>query len=282
MRIYSAPIYHSAILAIAGIVHVSSATAQNVTPAWADQLKAQYKIAKMAGDMNGVSVVQAGTVLSIQKAGVLGVPFTSVVMCPSRYRDGELHAPAGFCSGMVKSNSRFFQVGEQIYVLKVDVNVKKEQIGIYLVACDSCNGTDPPTNYKAQVVLEFAKGFLETATFAQVQGEISQVFAIPDSTAGGAPAPSIPGAAAATPGDGIGPPAGTIGKNAPEPVLAPVPAPQPPPDQPASTIEIGQSTEQIVAVLGQPQRIAKVGSKEIYFYKSMKITFNNGKVSDVE
>jgi hypothetical protein len=34
--------------------------------------------------------------------------------------------------------------------------------------------------------------------------------------------------------------------------------------------------------MGQPDRIAKVASKEIYFYKDMKITFLDGKVSDIQ
>ena len=30
------------------------------------------------------------------------------------------------------------------------------------------------------------------------------------------------------------------------------------------------------------QRVAKAGAKQIYFYKDLKVTFNNGKASDVE
>ena len=65
-------------------------------------------------------------------------------------------------------------------------------------------------------------------------------------------------------------------------IPAPIAPPPPPADQPTQTIEIGQTVDQVVAALGQPQKIAKVGTKQIYFYKDLKVTFNNGKVSDVE
>jgi hypothetical protein len=66
-------------------------------------------------------------------------------------------------------------------------------------------------------------------------------------------------------------------------VLAPsVEAPQPAPPAAPVTIKLGDSTDQVVASMGQPDRIAKVASKEIYFYKDMKITFLDGKVSDIQ
>jgi hypothetical protein len=34
--------------------------------------------------------------------------------------------------------------------------------------------------------------------------------------------------------------------------------------------------------LGQPGKAAKIGTKEIYYYKDMKVTFMNGKVSNIE
>jgi hypothetical protein len=48
------------------------------------------------------------------------------------------------------------------------------------------------------------------------------------------------------------------------------------------TISLGQSTAEVVAALGQPARTANLGSKQIYFYKDMKVTFTDGKVTDVQ
>lgn len=65
-------------------------------------------------------------------------------------------------------------------------------------------------------------------------------------------------------------------------IVEPPPPPEPPEVPPAKTIERGQSVEHVVAALGQPKKIVKLAPKLIYFYKDMKITFLNGKVSDVQ
>jgi hypothetical protein len=76
---------------------------------------------------------------------------------------------------------------------------------------------------------------------------------------------------------------------APAPAAAPaaplqaIAPPPPPADAPAPEIKVGESKDQVVAGFGQPVRTAKLaGTKEIYFYKDMKVTFTNGKVSNVE
>jgi hypothetical protein len=48
------------------------------------------------------------------------------------------------------------------------------------------------------------------------------------------------------------------------------------------TITLGQTREQVAAAFGQPLRTAVIGAKEMFFYKDMKVTFTNGKVSNVE
>lgn len=262
--IRSALIKSTAAIFIAAL-GASVATAQN--SAVADQLRTQYKLVKLALDANGPTVVDPGTVLVIQKGGILGVAPISVVTCPARYQDGELHAPGGFCSTMVKQSSRFFQNAEKVYPAKIDLNLKKEQISFHVVACDSCNGVDPPTFYKAEVVFQFGKGYLETATPAQVMDTISQVL-VADNAAPQQPPAASPAAAPAAP--------------VVEAPPAAIPPPPPPADQPPPTIEIGQTVDQVVAMLGQPMRVAKVGDKQIYFYKDLKVTFNGGKVSDVQ
>jgi hypothetical protein len=60
-------------------------------------------------------------------------------------------------------------------------------------------------------------------------------------------------------------------------------APPPPPaDVAPPTIELGQTMDQVTTGFGQPLRIAKLGVKTIFYYKDMKVTFTNGKVSNVE
>jgi len=66
---------------------------------------------------------------------------------------------------------------------------------------------------------------------------------------------------------------------APMPEIAP---PPPPADAAPPTIAVGQTRDQVKAAFGQPLRVAKIGTKEIYYYKDMKVTFTNGKVSNVQ
>lgn len=48
------------------------------------------------------------------------------------------------------------------------------------------------------------------------------------------------------------------------------------------TIALGQSIEEVKANFGEPLTVIDLGSKKIYKYKDMKVTFKDGKVSDVE
>ena len=74
--------------------------------------------------------------------------------------------------------------------------------------------------------------------------------------------------------------------DAPAAAPAPLPeiAPPPPPADaaPPPTIEVGQTMDQVIAGFGQPLRVAKLGVKTIFYYKDMKATFTNGKISNVE
>jgi hypothetical protein len=97
---------------------------------------------------------------------------------------------------------------------------------------------------------------------------------------------------------GAVPPADTVMKTIEEVITVDAPADQAPADnaapaQPAEqaapasaaapkTIALGQTTDQVVAILGQPQKIVNLGAKQMYFYPDMKVIFTNGKVSDVQ
>lgn len=48
------------------------------------------------------------------------------------------------------------------------------------------------------------------------------------------------------------------------------------------TVELGQTTEEVQKVLGAPQKILNAGTKVIYIYADLKITFQDGKVVDFQ
>jgi hypothetical protein len=61
------------------------------------------------------------------------------------------------------------------------------------------------------------------------------------------------------------------------------PGPAPGPGHADSfTVSEGMTIDQVVGGMGQPDRKAKVGNKDIYSYKDMKITFVDGKVTDIQ
>ena len=255
----------------AGLVAAALAGAQEPAPPSLDeQLAAQYKVAKIGKGASGPEVTVAGTILVIQKAGIQGVPLKSLAAAPCVYMDGVLHPPskkadigAGILRGVSMPvsgmNSRAFVVGEKVYATKIDTNLKDDKIEFHIVECDACNAGLASSSFKSEVVFQFAKGYLAKASVPDVEDTIAQVFALDNSTP------------IAQPGEPQPPPA-------PQPGTA---QPAPAPAQPAS-IQLGQSIDEVVAIMGQPERKVNLGSKQIYLYKDLKITFVNGKVTDVQ
>ena len=54
------------------------------------------------------------------------------------------------------------------------------------------------------------------------------------------------------------------------------------PAAPPAEISLGQTIDQVTAILGQPKSVVDLGAKKIYVYKDMKVVFNAGKVTDVQ
>ena len=78
-------------------------------------------------------------------------------------------------------------------------------------------------------------------------------------------------------------PAPVAAAGSPAPLQS-IPPPPPPADTPPPTVSVkmGESKDKITADFGQPTKTVKLGVKEIYYYKDMKVTFMNGKVSNIE
>jgi hypothetical protein len=241
----------AAIMLVPGIAGAQAVTLQ-------EQLSAQYKTVKIGPD--GEIAGDPGTLLAIQKSGLIAVPWKAVALCPAKFEDNVLHLSTGFCAGMMQNVSGHFPKGAKVYPLKIDVNVGKEKISLQVVGCKACNHSDQPFPYKSEVVFEFAKGYLEKAAASDVEDTIGQVFTI------------------TTNDDQQG--AGGDAQPGPDQQASPQPA-QPQQQEPA-TIQLGMSTDQVQSVLGKPDKMFNVGAKQIYVYKDVKVTFLNGQVSDVQ
>jgi len=242
-----------------------------------EQLAAQYKLVRMGSDTGGYSVVEAGTLLAIQKGGILAVPYSDQTVLATKYENGTVHSPSSLLVQGKKSllghfsqtqsqgqTTHLFAVGDKVYPTKIEVNVASDKVSMGIVACDTCNKTDPPTYNKAQVVFQFPKGTLANASAGQVEDVIGQLLSISsdDAQQGGND-------------QGNNQQGGDQGAAQNQ---AQQQAPPPEPQQ----IEKGQTPDQVKAALGNPDKIVNLGSKQIFVYKDLKVTFINGKVSDVQ
>ncbi len=260
-------------------------------PTLREQLAAQYKVAKMGSDSSGWSLVEDGTLLSIQKGGIKGSPYKTSFTRSATFQDGTVHAAADPASGKAsdmqkklcgvfkkcpttpdtvndEQTTKLFAKGDKVYPTKIDVNLDKDQVIMGIVACDTCNKTDPPTYNKANVVFVFPKGSLGKTGAGAVEDTIGQLLSISDDAqqeAGGDQGGGQQG----------GGQQGGQGQQAEQ-------NQQPQPQAEPQSIEKGMTADQVEGAMGKPEKIVNLGPRKIYVYKDLKVTFLNGKVFDVQ
>jgi hypothetical protein len=258
-----------------------------------DQLNAQYNLVKMGEDSNGAAVIEAGTILKINKGGILSVPYGDQTSgMATKYQDGAVHAPNAL--GMKARGSllghfgktqttQFFQVGNKVYPTKIQVNADKDQVVLGIVSCDSCNNISPTTFYKADVVFQFNKGALAKMSAPQVEDAIAGLLTIDDSGdqgnnngGNGNDQGGNNGGNGNNQGNGNGGGNGGGGNGGGGGQANNQPAPEP------AQIEKGMTPDQVKNAIGVPDKIINLGAKQIYVYKDIKVTFMGGKVSDVQ
>lgn len=267
----------------ASLVQVGSAAAQSGAPTLQEQLAAQYKLVKMGSDTSGYSVVEEGTLLAIQKGGIMGVPYSDKTTLNNKYENGTVHGPnAAMTEARKKLFGHFSQTasegqttklmkkGDKVYPTKIDVKVDKDLVVLGIVECDTCNNTDPPTWAKANVEFAFPKGSLAKASAGDVEDTIGQLLAISDDSQqqggqqqGGQQGGQDQGQQQGQQQGGGG---GQQQQQEPEP----------------QSIQMGMTTDQVQAAMGKPTKMVNLGPKQIYVYKDLKVTFLNGRVVDVQ
>ena len=292
LRKYRGPVPGSVLLAAAILTAV---LAQAQAPTLQEQLAAQYKLAKMGSDSSGYSIIEEGTTLAIQKGGVMGLPYKSTIWPNTTYQDGTVHASSvqtatsgktadigkKFCglthkcpskpdSASDETATHLFKVGDKVYPTKIDVKLDKDLVVLSIVACDTCNKTDPPTYNKANVVFQFPKGALAKASAGEVEDTIGQLLSISNDDSqqaqGGQQQSGDQSGGQQQNGDQGGQQGAAQDQAQAEP----------------QSIDKGMTPDQVQAAMGKPDKIVNLGSKQIYVYKDLKVTFLNGKVSDVQ
>jgi hypothetical protein len=238
---------------VASLAATLSAEPQNKSSnsAFEQQLRSQYVLTQ-----GGHSSKAPGTVILIQHEDLNAGPNVATVWYLNVFKDGQ-RKRGGMREAIYQSGGtlRTVQVGERFYISKIEV--KDNALNFFLVACD-------PSGGKTGVSFQFAKGYQTSLAFPDIQQAIGQVFTIEGQNQNAQPAE-----VATQP----------VAQPAPEPAARQAP---PAPQAEPTRIGLGQTTEQVLAAMGKPEKIVNLGEKQIYMYKDLKITFMSGKVSDVQ
>ena len=265
-----------------------------------DKLESQYALTQPTGDETDIVTAGAVLVLNPKRGNVIMTPVSSTNFYQNTYKDGKITQNAlGKSLGGLKRLSRLpgvsapespatrtFVPGEKMWV--TSISAKPDGITFNLFTDAYAD-----VRYKAALKFQYPKGF--TPTLDQVEKMVAEVFKVqpaeePKAEAqqqqapAGAPAPaSAPPPAPRTAARQAAAPSAPQAAADPPAVIPP--PPPPPTDEPPAapkTTSLGQTTEQVVANLGPPEKIVKLGAKQIYIYKDFKVTFVSGKVTDVQ
>lgn len=256
-------------------------------------------------------IVTAGAILVLQKSDLVLGPTAGSSLYTNVYKDGKIQAnsfaqakktlgkigrfgsfipgvggtAAAGAASTADTNSgsapRTYVKGEKMWVTKVEVKTEdKQPVVVFELFTDAVNDV----RYKGSLKFPYPKG----ATDDQVDKLVAEVFQVqPQEDAKDKPAAAAaPAAPAGQAAPAASAPAASDAPAAPAAAALPdIPPPPPPADQPApppTTISIGQTPDQVIAALGQPEKIVKLAKKETYYYKDLKVIFTAGKVSDVQ
>jgi hypothetical protein len=230
-------------------------------------LKKQYKATRLGIGPTGLIVADQGVILEIRKGGIRSYPPATLVLATNKVQDGNVDTPK---DNPFLGPSKLLPEGTKVYVVRVSTDSKKDRVIFIVMECDPCNGARQPSYFKAQISFQFPQGYLGGGADAgQISDVVSQVLA-PENSGGDANGQQQQQEAPA-------PPATERRVQSQDQV----PAPAPPPQQ-TQTISKGMTEDQVTAAFGNPDKIVDLGAKKLYIYKDMKVTFLNGKVSDVQ
>jgi hypothetical protein len=222
------------------------------------KLASQFALTTMTADKSDVA--KAGSVLVLHKDGLMFCDTNAAGPPTSTYKNGAISFGTGaqLAWGMTLSLAnqqanaiaqRKFVNGEKFWVTAYEVHNDGVILTFY---------SDPfgDTRYYGKLKLPFQKGKFPAADdIVKTIAEVITVDTPQEGAATEAPAPTE-----------TAPPASA--ENVPQ--------------EAPKTIALGQTKDEVVGIFGQPKKIANLGAKEIYYYPDMKVTFVNGKVSNVE
>ena len=234
------------------------------------QLESTYALTKPTDDKS--DIVTAGAVLILQKDKIIMYSTANQVLPQNTYKGGKLSEGAfgvhdnvqkfGNFIGppppqSVQTQSRQFVTGEKFWVTGIAV----QGDGILFTLF-----SDPYQDVRYQCTLKFLYAKGSTPATDDVLKTVAEVFKVQQDDSAKSDDKAQPAAAADA-----------------QPAAAEQAAPaEQAPAAPPATVAIGQTTDEVIAILGQPEKILNLGAKQIYVYKDLKVTFVKGKVTDAQ
>jgi hypothetical protein len=254
------------VLLLAAIAVSAIAEEANTRGAVLERLEQQYLLTKTTDDLSDIET--AGSILTLKKDDLMTVGLSSGSICPNTYKEGKItHGKFAAVTCHATAKRKVFLAGQKLWVTNIDVRNDGVVFDLYT---DAYAGE----RYKATLLFPVPKGTIPRPE--EMAAVVAEVFSAepPPPAEGGdvAPPPPAPKAAPAPP---------STPRAKPAPALPPIDAPPPPPPDP-KTIGLGQTTQQVIAILGKPKTTEKSANKEIYHYPALTVTFVNNKVTDVQ
>ena len=281
-----------------------------ITAAIQKKLVSEYALTQPTAD--NTDIVTAGAILVLQKSDLMLGPTSSSNLYQNTYTGTEKFRPArlprakSFLQNLVgtrtqldsrrghggrrrataDSNSgaspRTYVTGEKLWVTKIEFKTEtRNRSRVFELFTDAVNDV----RYKGALKFPLPKGANED----QVDKLVAEVFKVQPADDANRPtqarrqaAPAAAAAAGSSSGSSCSRTAcararsGASGHRR----LLLRRLISPPRRQP--TVSLGQTPDQVIAALGQPQKIVKLAKKETYYYKDLKVIFTAGKVSDVQ
>jgi hypothetical protein len=215
---------------------------------------------------DNTDIVKAGSILELHQEGLIMYSVANKVAPTWTFKDGRLGM--GFGANMsvdmqlgsveqgvnhLNVPQRKFVSGEKVLITGALIKEDGVILQLYSDAYDN-------VRYFGQIKFPFAKKTIPPADeMMKTIAEVVTADAPEGSDASAAPPPAAPS----------------------QQIAPPPPPADAAPVQP-KTISVGQTKDQVVEILGQPGRVAKIGAKEIDYYPDMKVIFVNGKVTDIQ
>jgi hypothetical protein len=232
-------------------------------------LESKYAITKTTDDKT--DIVTAGSVLILEKDKLLMYATTTGAPPQNTYKDGKLSSGAFGVHEKAQSfgsfighpppksvTTRYYVTGEKFWVTRIDTLPDGVVFTLF---------TDAVSDIRYYCTLKFIYPHGATPSDDQVLNMVGEVLKVQQDDS--APADNKGQQQAAAGGQDQGQQQQAAQQEAQ-------------PAQPPPTIQMGQTEDEVVGMIGQPEKKIVLGSKEIFVYKDIKVTFIGGKVADVQ